>query len=405
MDRSFAARLTRPFAMPATLRGASGAAGSRTRSQATVRRGRGAGTGAGEALRAGLPALAAGALEALRWVTARVWAGRRTRVAVLCALIAMPVLAGGWLALRDSSFVAVQRVRVSGVRGPQAQAIEAALVAAGKRMSTLDVKPATLRAAVASYPLVREVKAVAQVPHGLRIEVLEQPPVAALQVGSLKTAVAADGVVLGPALLSSSLPAVRRLPSAARGRTSARRRPAVLPDAARRGSGGAGARGDARVLGSAGPDGDDAQRPAGVLRRHDARAREVAVAGASAGRRKLGGSELRRRAPAGAPRGGVPGGSRSGGELDRSSGDAGGKESESAVAALAQGLAPPGAATAPASPVEPAAGAKAEEPSSSGAAAGAPSSEKPSETSPNETHETPSGSGSEAAASAPTAGG
>lgn len=405
MDRSFAARLTRPFAMPATLRGASGAAGSRTRSQATVRRGRGAGTGAGEALRAGLPALAAGALEALRWVTARVWAGRRTRVAVLCALIAMPVLAGGWLALRDSSFVAVQRVRVSGVRGPQAQAIEAALVAAGKRMSTLDVKPATLRAAVASYPLVREVKAVAQVPHGLRIEVLEQAPVAALQVGSLKTAVAADGVVLGPALLSSSLPVVGgyRLPLAGEhlhdaGLLSYLTLLGAAPAAL--------AREVTRVY--SGPQGLTVTMHNGLLayfgdttRVH---AKWLALTRVLADESSAGASYVDVRLPA-RPAAGFPAGAGPAASSTEAPATSGGKESESAVAALAQGLAPPGAATAPASPVEPAAGAKAEEPSSSGAAAGAPSSEKSSETSPNETHETPSGSGSEAAASAPTAGG
>jgi hypothetical protein len=42
----------------------------------------------------------------------------------------------------------------------------------------------------------------------LRIHVVEQPPVAALVVGGARTAVAADGVVLGPELLSSSLPTV-----------------------------------------------------------------------------------------------------------------------------------------------------------------------------------------------------
>src|SRR5947208_3353104 len=42
----------------------------------------------------------------------------------------------------------------------------------------------------------------------LRIGVIEQPPVAALVAGASRSAVAADGVVLGPALLSGSLPTV-----------------------------------------------------------------------------------------------------------------------------------------------------------------------------------------------------
>jgi cell division septal protein FtsQ len=55
---------------------------------------------------------------------------------------------------------------------------------------------------------VRSVRAIPSFPHSLRIEVTEQLPVAALTIDGARTAVAADGVVLGPALLSSSLPAL-----------------------------------------------------------------------------------------------------------------------------------------------------------------------------------------------------
>jgi cell division protein FtsQ len=133
---------------------------------------------------------------------------RRLRIALLAALVVIPLLAGGWLLLRKSSFTAVEHVKVSGVRGPQAHAIEAALSGAASHMSTLAVHPAALRAAVSSFPVVREVRAVPKFPHGLRIEVTEQLPVAALTIAGTRTAVAADGVVLGPALLSSSLPAL-----------------------------------------------------------------------------------------------------------------------------------------------------------------------------------------------------
>jgi cell division protein FtsQ len=133
---------------------------------------------------------------------------RRLRIALLIALVALPLLAGGWLLLRKSSFTAVEHVRVSGLHGPQARAIETALTGAAEHMSTLDVRPAALRAAVASFPVVRTVRAIPSFPHGLRIEVIEQLPVAALTVNGARTAVAADGVVLGPALLSSSLPAL-----------------------------------------------------------------------------------------------------------------------------------------------------------------------------------------------------
>ena len=133
---------------------------------------------------------------------------RRLRIALLALLIALPLLAGGWQLLRKSSFTAVEHVRVSGVHGAQARAIEAALAEAAGHMSTLNVNAAALRAAVAAYPVVRAVHAVPSFPHGLRIEVTEQPPVAALTIGSERTAVAADGVVLGPGLITGSLPAL-----------------------------------------------------------------------------------------------------------------------------------------------------------------------------------------------------
>jgi cell division protein FtsQ len=138
------------------------------------------------------------------WALVR--ARRRLRIAVLATLIALPLLGGGWLWLRHSSLVAVQHVRVSGVHGSEAQAIEAALTGAAKRMSTLDVSTAKLRAAVASYPVVGDVRVHTSFPHGMSIEVIEQAPVATLTAGGVQTAVAADGVVLGEAHASSSLP-------------------------------------------------------------------------------------------------------------------------------------------------------------------------------------------------------
>jgi cell division protein FtsQ len=131
---------------------------------------------------------------------------RRLRIALPATLIALALLGGGWLWLRHSSLVAVEQVRVSGVHGSDAQAIDAALTSVAKRMSTLDVSTSKLRAAVASYPIVGDVRVHASFPHGLSIEVIEQPPVATLTAGAAKTAVAANGVVLGEAHASDSLP-------------------------------------------------------------------------------------------------------------------------------------------------------------------------------------------------------
>ncbi|MGO9488903.1 MAG: cell division protein FtsQ/DivIB [Solirubrobacteraceae bacterium] len=183
MERSFAAR------SPA---GRPGASRRRAASGGAARR-----ASPARAARRGLAGLAA----ALR-------AHRRARLALVVLLIALPLLGGGFLWLRQSSFVAVEHVRIVGVHGPQASAIDAALTEAARGMSTLDPKPSALRAAVASFPLISALRAIPGFPHSMRIVVSEQPPVAALLVAGVRTAVAGDGVVLGPGMLSSSLPTV-----------------------------------------------------------------------------------------------------------------------------------------------------------------------------------------------------
>src|ERR1700693_4440453 len=55
---------------------------------------------------------------------------RRLRIALLALLISSPLLVGGWLWLRDSPLLAVEQVQISGVHGPEASAIDAALVSA-----------------------------------------------------------------------------------------------------------------------------------------------------------------------------------------------------------------------------------------------------------------------------------
>jgi cell division protein FtsQ len=127
------------------------------------------------------------------------------------ALAVLALLGGGWLWLRNSPLVSVERVRITGVQGVDAGPIDAALQGAARQMSTLNVNVGALRAAVAPFHVVRGLSVAASFPHGLRIHVVEQLPVAALSAGGVRTAVAADGVVLGPALLASlhaPLPAI-----------------------------------------------------------------------------------------------------------------------------------------------------------------------------------------------------
>jgi cell division protein FtsQ len=138
--------------------------------------------------------------------TSFIWVRRRLRIAAIALALAIPLLAGGWLWLRNSSFVSVEHVRVSGLHGADAHAIEAALSDAARQMSTLNVHQGKLRAAVASYPVVGALQIHTSFPHGLSIRVVEQPPVAMLSAGGVDTAVSASGVVLGTARTSEALP-------------------------------------------------------------------------------------------------------------------------------------------------------------------------------------------------------
>lgn len=131
----------------------------------------------------------------------------RPRVVATLALV-VALLAGGWLWLRDSSLVAVTRVTVLGAAGPDAGAVRAALSAAARNMTTLDVDTGQLHVAVAPYPEVRALGVSTRFPHGLRIEVVERSPVAAVTVAGRRIAVGADGTLLRGSAGSASLPEI-----------------------------------------------------------------------------------------------------------------------------------------------------------------------------------------------------
>jgi len=124
------------------------------------------------------------------------------------ALVALSALGGAWMWLRDSTLVSVEHVHISGAHGADARAIRTALDEAAGRMSTLHVKMGPLRAAVAPFRVVRDLKVSSGFPHTLNIHVIEQPPVAALTLGGVKTAAAADGAILGPSFVTHSLPLI-----------------------------------------------------------------------------------------------------------------------------------------------------------------------------------------------------
>jgi cell division protein FtsQ len=131
----------------------------------------------------------------------------RARLVVVALTVALLLLGGLYLWLRDSSLVSVQQVRVSGVTGDNAHRIAKRLRAVALGMTTLDVDDGALRAAVAAYPEVRGVQAQPDFPHKLRIVVSQRVPVGALQSGNRRIAAASDGTLL-PQERTGNLPTV-----------------------------------------------------------------------------------------------------------------------------------------------------------------------------------------------------
>ena len=116
--------------------------------------------------------------------------------AVAGALAVAALLLGGWVWLRDSSLVRVSEVQVTGAAGFRGGAVRSALDAAARDMTTLNVDESALRAAVASYPLVKDLQVSAHPPHKLDIHVIERVPVAVIRSSGARVAVTDDGILL-----------------------------------------------------------------------------------------------------------------------------------------------------------------------------------------------------------------
>jgi cell division protein FtsQ len=120
--------------------------------------------------------------------------------------------------LRDSSLVQVQKVTVSGVDTADGARVRAKLTAAARHMTTLHVDAAALRRSVADEPIVQSLSVQADFPHGLKISIVQNRPVALLVANGRQVAVAPDGTILDASKVANGLPIVRvgALPSAGR---------------------------------------------------------------------------------------------------------------------------------------------------------------------------------------------
>jgi cell division protein FtsQ len=133
--------------------------------------------------------------------------GRRRLIAV--ALLAVALGAGYLFWFRDSGFVKVEKVTVSGLTGsPDAARVRAKLANAAEQMTTLHLDVAALERSVADEPVVQSLSVTADFPHGLRIHIVENRPVAVLVANGRQVAVAPDGTVLPSVKDFGGLPTV-----------------------------------------------------------------------------------------------------------------------------------------------------------------------------------------------------
>jgi cell division protein FtsQ len=127
---------------------------------------------------------------------------------IAAVVVLLALLGGAWLWVRQSPLVAVKRVTVAGASGPDASQIRGALISAARDMTTLDVQMSHLRTAVSPYPVVKGLHVTTQFPHGMRIDVTEQVPVAVVEADGRSTLVAGDGTLLPNVTTSALLPSI-----------------------------------------------------------------------------------------------------------------------------------------------------------------------------------------------------
>ena len=161
-------------------------------------------------------------------LAARALGGPHARRRAAALAVGLATLLGGWLWLRDSSLVGVQRVTVVGATGPQAPAIRAAVRAAARDMTTLHVDRGALRAAVEAFPIVRDLRVETEFPHGIRVAVREYQPVAAVTLDGVRVPVAGDGILLRGQPAPATLPTLAIPAANAGGRLTARRSLAAM---------------------------------------------------------------------------------------------------------------------------------------------------------------------------------
>ncbi|HEY4279517.1 MAG TPA: cell division protein FtsQ/DivIB [Conexibacter sp.] len=131
----------------------------------------------------------------------------RLRTAIFAILLVV-VLGFGWHWLRDSPLVTVKHVTVTGISGSQADRVTQALDDAARKMTTLDVDRAALESAVAPYSIVKGIEVSTDFPTGMKVHVISNVAVAAVELDGRRTPVTEDGTLLRDVAPAAALPTV-----------------------------------------------------------------------------------------------------------------------------------------------------------------------------------------------------
>ena len=133
---------------------------------------------------------------------------RLKRRLVVLGVLSLVLAAGYHFWLRDSSLVAVDEVKISGLTTADAARVRMALDTAAKDMTTLHIDHDRLERAVEGYPVVRALEVTPEFPHGLRVRVVEHVPAAMAVADTGQVAVAGDGTILRGLPVEGELPTV-----------------------------------------------------------------------------------------------------------------------------------------------------------------------------------------------------
>jgi cell division protein FtsQ len=137
-------------------------------------------------------------------------------------LLAVAGVTLGWLWFRDSSFVAVERVTITGSGSSEQAQVRQALETAALQMTTLRVDEAALEQVVEPFASVAGLRVRRDFPNELRIEVIEHEPVATVKSGGSSVPTTGGGLLLD-GVRADDLPEVAtKAPLAGRHVTDAR---------------------------------------------------------------------------------------------------------------------------------------------------------------------------------------